>query len=68
MLRTLRNRLLLVNMIALSIMMIAAFKLSEEYDTPVMLRLTTRVCHSKSIVACGGLVNYAKARINARKV
>jgi indolepyruvate ferredoxin oxidoreductase alpha subunit len=27
-----------------------ALELSEEYDTPVMLRMTTRVCHSKSIV------------------
>ncbi len=25
-------------------------KLSEEFDTPVMLRVTTRVCHSKSLV------------------
>jgi len=29
-----------------------AFDLSEEYDTPVMLRMTTRVCHSKGIVEC----------------
>jgi indolepyruvate ferredoxin oxidoreductase alpha subunit len=28
-------------------------ELSEKYDTPVMLRSTTRVCHSKSIVECG---------------
>ncbi len=28
----------------------AAFDLSEEYDTPAILRMTTRVCHSKSIV------------------
>ncbi len=28
----------------------AAFDLSEEYDTPFVLRMTTRVCHSKSIV------------------
>ncbi len=28
----------------------AAFRLSEEYDTPVFLRLTTRVAHSQSIV------------------
>lgn len=28
----------------------AAYDLSEEYNTPVMLRMTTRVCHSKSIV------------------
>lgn len=28
----------------------AAYEISEEYDTPVMIRMTTRVCHSKSIV------------------
>lgn len=28
----------------------AAYDLSEEYDTPVIIRMTTRVCHSKSIV------------------
>jgi indolepyruvate ferredoxin oxidoreductase alpha subunit len=27
-----------------------AFELSEQYDTPVLLRVSTRVCHSKSIV------------------
>jgi indolepyruvate ferredoxin oxidoreductase alpha subunit len=32
----------------------AAYELSEAYDTPVMLRMTTRVCHSKSIVETGG--------------
>ena len=34
-------------------MMKAAFDLSEEYDTPVILRMTTRICHSKSIVETG---------------
>lgn len=29
-----------------------AFEVSEEYDTPVLFRMTTRVCHSKSIVEC----------------
>jgi indolepyruvate ferredoxin oxidoreductase alpha subunit len=29
---------------------IAAFELSERFDTPVLLRLTTRVCHSTSAV------------------
>jgi len=29
-----------------------AFDISEQYDTPVLLRMTTRVCHSKSIVSC----------------
>ncbi|MDD6920185.1 MAG: indolepyruvate ferredoxin oxidoreductase subunit alpha [Eubacteriales bacterium] len=27
-----------------------AYEVSEKFDTPVMMRLTTRVCHSKSIV------------------
>lgn len=31
-------------------MMKLAFEISEEYDTMVLLRMTTRVCHSKSIV------------------
>lgn len=31
----------------------AAFEISEMYDTPVMIRMTTRVCHSKGIVECG---------------
>lgn len=30
-----------------------AFEISEEFDTPVMLRSTTRVCHSKSVVELG---------------
>ncbi len=29
-----------------------AFEISEKYDTPVMIRMTTRVCHSKAIVEC----------------
>lgn len=29
-----------------------AMEISEEYDTPVLFRMTTRVCHSKSIVDC----------------
>jgi indolepyruvate ferredoxin oxidoreductase alpha subunit len=32
---------------------IAAFGLSERFDTPVLLRLTTRLCHSKSVVELG---------------
>lgn len=28
----------------------AAYELGEEYDTPFIIRMTTRVCHSKSIV------------------
>lgn len=30
-----------------------AFTLSEEYDTPVLIRVTTRVCHGKSPVTPG---------------
>lgn len=29
-----------------------AFELSEKFSVPVMLRMTTRVCHSKGIVEC----------------
>lgn len=29
-----------------------AYEISEQFDTPVMLRMTTRVCHSKSVVEC----------------
>lgn len=31
----------------------AALELSERFDTSVMLRLTTRICHSKSVVELG---------------
>ena len=34
-------------------MMGTALDISEKFDTPVLLRMTTRVCHSKSIVECG---------------
>lgn len=30
-----------------------AFELSEQFDTPVLFRVTTRVCHSKSLVELG---------------
>jgi indolepyruvate ferredoxin oxidoreductase alpha subunit len=29
-----------------------AFEISERFDTPVLFRMTTRVCHSKGIVEC----------------
>ncbi|MCH4886070.1 indolepyruvate ferredoxin oxidoreductase subunit alpha [Acidaminobacter sp. JC074] len=29
-----------------------AYEISEKYDTPVLYRVTTRVCHSKGIVTC----------------
>ncbi len=34
-------------------MTIAAFALSEKFDTPVLLRITTRVAHSEGIVTLG---------------
>jgi len=34
-------------------MMIAAFALSEQFDTPVLFRMTTRICHSSSAVVLG---------------
>jgi len=33
--------------------MAAAFEISEMYDTPVLLRLTTRICHTSSPVELG---------------
>jgi indolepyruvate ferredoxin oxidoreductase alpha subunit len=57
----------------------AAFELSEEYDMLVLLRLTTRVCHSKSVVTLnerknvqvkaynGDWTKYAVLPVNARK-
>jgi indolepyruvate ferredoxin oxidoreductase alpha subunit len=37
-------------------MTIAAFDLSERFDTPVLLRLTTRICHSTTPVELGDQV------------
>jgi indolepyruvate ferredoxin oxidoreductase alpha subunit len=34
-----------------------ALNISEEFDTPVLIRTTTRVCHSKSIVECGDRID-----------
>ncbi len=34
-------------------MMKAAFDISENFDTPVLFRMTTRICHSKSLVHLG---------------
>jgi indolepyruvate ferredoxin oxidoreductase alpha subunit len=38
-------------------MTLAAFGLSERFDTPVLLRVTTRICHSKSAVELGERVD-----------
>jgi indolepyruvate ferredoxin oxidoreductase, alpha subunit len=32
----------------------AAFEISEQFDTPVILRLTTRICHVKGVVVASG--------------
>lgn len=42
-----------------------AFEVSEKYDTPVLYRVTTRLCHSKGIVDCTdrvevGIKDYVK--------
>ena len=34
-----------------------AFELSERFDTPILFRITTRICHSKSIVELGDRVS-----------
>ena len=34
-------------------MVLEAYEISEKYDCPVLIRMTTRVCHGKSIVECG---------------
>ena len=34
-------------------MLVEAFEISEKHDIPVLLRMTTRVCHSKSLVELG---------------
>jgi len=31
----------------------AAFELSERFDVPMLIRVTTRICHSKSLVSAG---------------
>lgn len=33
-------------------MVMEAYHISEEFDCPVLIRMTTRVCHGKSIVEC----------------
>ena len=34
-----------------------AFEVSEKFDTPVLFRVTTRLCHSKGIVECSDRVD-----------
>ena len=57
-----------------------AIKISEEFDTPVLIRLTTRICHSKSLVEVGprkevditgyekNIAKYVPIPSNARKM
>lgn len=42
--------------------LVHAFKISETFDTPVIFRVTTRICHSKSIVTFNDResINYSK--------
>jgi indolepyruvate ferredoxin oxidoreductase alpha subunit len=42
-------------------MVIAGYALSEQFQTPVILRLTTRICHVKAIVAVGERVPHVSA-------
>ena len=44
-------------------MVIQAFDVSEEYDTPVFIRLTTRICHTKTIVRLGRRKNVPRAAL-----
>ncbi len=37
---------------------VAAFELSERFDTPVLLRITTRIAHSSSLVQLGECVGH----------
>ena len=37
---------------------IKAFELSEKFDTPVIIRITTRIAHSKSLVEIGDRTEY----------
>lgn len=41
-----------------------AYKLSEEYDTPVLMRLSTRISHSQSLVELGGVRKFRQNRMS----
>ncbi len=43
-------------------MMIKAYEISEEFDVAVMLRLTTRISHSKGIVEIGDQISYTERK------
>ncbi len=44
-------------------MLVRAFELSEEFDTPVLFRITTRIAHVKGVVEKGDRVDPATASI-----
>lgn len=46
--------------------MIKALEISEEFDIPVLFRMTTRVCHSKSIVELGERVEVPVKKYESR--
>jgi len=43
-------------------MLLTAYEISEKFDTPVMLHMTTRISHSKAIVELGEPVNLAEKK------
>ena len=52
-------------------MAVMGYELSEQFDSPVMLRMTTRVCHSKSLVEFGDVqepVSYTHLDVYKRQV
>jgi len=40
----------------------AAFEISEQFDTPVLLRTTTRISHSRSLVKLGEKINLSQRK------
>lgn len=50
-------------------MLKAAFEISEQFDTPVLLRTTTRISHSRSLVSLGEKINLDERKYvkNSRK-
>lgn len=43
-------------------MVIVAMDISEKYRTPVLIRMTTRICHSKTMVELGERVEHPRRR------
>jgi len=43
-------------------MLKAAFEISEQFDTPVLLRTTTRISHSRSLVKLGEKINLGQIK------